>query len=111
MRWIAILGVFAYRWFLRPVFRRRCLFEESCSAFAIRALRTHGLQHGVPHVMERLASCRMPMSACFVVGADGAVQLLSAQSEGDRPIPPRALELLAFEASMRPFGHLDDSRG
>src|SRR5689334_2445429 len=97
MRWFAILFVYAYRACIRPFLRRRCLFAESCSAFGIRMFRCKGLQHGVPLVIARIASCRMPAAACFVLDPASGMRLLSVTPHPGLEIPPRALELLAQE--------------
>lgn len=101
MRWLAILGVLAYRLFVRPFWRRRCLFDESCSAHAIRTFRTRGLIHGLPLVRARVRSCRMPASACFVLEADGSARLLTATGHHGAAPPPQALALLARAAEQR----------
>ena len=100
MRWLGILGVLAYRLFVRPLLRRRCLYDESCSAHAIRQLRERGFLRAIPKIRARVRSCRMPAAACFVVGADGRARLLSATGHHGAPPPPRALELLASHAEQ-----------
>jgi putative component of membrane protein insertase Oxa1/YidC/SpoIIIJ protein YidD len=101
MRWLGILAVLGYRLFLRPFLRRRCLYDESCSTHAIRLLRTHGLVSALPLIRARIHSCRMPMSACFVIDADGRARLLSATGADGAAPPPRALELIAAEAEQQ----------
>lgn len=98
MRWLGILAILAYRAFVRPFMRRRCLFDESCSAFGIRMLREHGLWRAVPQIRRRVRSCRMPAAACFVLDAKGQPRLLSASGHAGAPPPPRALELIAADA-------------
>lgn len=98
MRWLGVLGVFAYRLFVRPFLRRRCLYDESCSAFAIRVLREHGMRRAVPQIRARVRSCRMPAAACFVIGADGRAHLLSATSHDGGALPPQALLVVAADA-------------
>ncbi len=100
MRWIAILGILAYRVFLRPFRRRQCLFEESCSAHGIRLLRAQGLRVATPLIRARIRSCRMPAMACFVLDADGRARLLSAHGHDGELVAPRALTLLAQQAEL-----------
>lgn len=94
MRWLAILCVVAYRAVLRPFYERICLYEESCSAFAIRTLRNHGFNHGLPVVVARLRSCRMPVRACFVLDDHGDLKMLSATTYDGGPVAPKAVEML-----------------
>lgn len=98
MRWIGVLAILAYRVFVRPFLRRRCLFDESCSAHGIRMLREHGLWAALPRIRHRVHSCRMPAAACFVIDANGQPRLLSASDHDGGAPPPRALELLAAQA-------------
>lgn len=105
MRWLAILAILGYRLVIRPLLRRRCLFDESCSAHAIRLLRERGVRRAVPLVRARIRSCRLPTAACFVVDASGRAQLLAATSHDGSPPPPRALALLAREAELHAGGH------
>lgn len=100
MRWLGILGVLAYRVFVRPFLRRRCLFDESCSTHAIRMLRTCGLRRALPQIRARVRSCRLPVAACFVIEADGRARLLSATGHDGSPPPPGALGLLALQAEQ-----------
>jgi hypothetical protein len=105
MRWLAILGVLAYRVFLRPFRRRQCLFDESCSAHGIRLLREHGVRVAAPMIRARIRSCRMPAMACFVLDADGRARLLTASGHDDQPIAPKALVLLAQQAELGAHPH------
>lgn len=111
MRWLAILAILGYRVLIRPFYRRVCLYDESCSAYAIRTLRDVGFVRGMPRIRARLRSCRMPAGACFVVGADGAARLISATSHTGAAVPPGALALLAKEAERagRHVGYAGDA--
>ena len=100
MRWVAILAVLAYRVFIRPLHRRVCLFEESCSAYAIRTLREVGFDLALPMIRARLRACRMPAGACFVLDSDGRARLISATSGTGADVPPAALAFLAHEAEV-----------
>ena len=107
MRWFGILAIVAYRLFIRPFRRRRCLFPESCSAYGIRLLRTQGLRAAVPQIRARIHSCRLPTSACFVLDASGRATLLSARGHDGADPPPMALELLAHHAETLTIGGYD----
>jgi putative component of membrane protein insertase Oxa1/YidC/SpoIIIJ protein YidD len=95
MRWLAILAIHAYRWFVRPILRRRCLFDESCSTFGIRVLRERGFVAGAALIRARLRSCQMPAAACFVLDEHGEARLLSSTGWNGQTVPPKAIELLA----------------
>ena len=101
MGWIGVAGIWLYRWFVRPFMRRRCLYDESCSQFAIRTFRERGLLRALGVIRARVRSCRMPAAAVFVIGTDGVPRLLSAAGHDGAAPPPRALELLAAEAARR----------
>jgi hypothetical protein len=98
MRWLAILAILAYRVFVRPFMRRRCLHDESCSTFGIRMLREHGLVGAVPRIRCRLRACRMPVSACFILDEAGQARLLSAAGHDGEAASPKAIEFLALRA-------------
>lgn len=98
MRWLAILGILAYRAVVRPWLGRRCLHDESCSAHAIRMLRQHGYRRAVPRIQARVRSCRLPAAACFVIDGDGRARLLAAHGHAGTTPPPRAFEVLARHA-------------
>lgn len=111
MRWLAILAIFGYRVLIRPFYRRVCLYDESCSAYAIRALREVGFVRGTSRIRARLRACRMPAGACFVIGADGAPRLISATSHTGAAVPPGALAVLTREAerASQHVGHAGDA--
>lgn len=46
-----------YRRWISPMFPPRCRFHPSCSAYAVDALRTHGLLRGAGLTLVRLAKC------------------------------------------------------
>lgn len=104
MRWLAIVCIFVYRWTVRPFLRRRCLYPESCSAFAIRELRELGVAAALPRIRARIRSCRLPASACFVVDEHGRARLISASGHDGLAPPPLALEILACEAEKCAHG-------
>lgn len=77
MRWLAILGVIGYRLVLRPFMRRRCLFDPSCSAFAIAMFRRVGFLHGLKATRARLHQCKTPARLAWTVGEDGKPEILA----------------------------------
>ena len=96
MRWLAILGVLAYRALVRPFIRRQCLYPESCSAHAIRVLRADGYRRAVPQIQARVQSCRMLDGACFVLDGEGRATLLGTTVSGAPP--PLLVQRLARHA-------------
>lgn len=101
MGWLGVLGIWLYRWLVRPFMRRRCLYPESCSQFAIRTFRERGLFGALSIIRHRVRSCRMPAGAAFVIGPDGVPTLLSATGHEGAAPPPMALEVLRAEAEAR----------
>jgi len=53
-----ILLVQAYRFAVSPFMPRCCRFHPSCSAYALEALRRHGLVRGGWLTVKRLARCQ-----------------------------------------------------
>ncbi len=76
MRWVAILLVRIYQRCLRRLVGRRCLYETTCSRYAIAAFRQHGFIAGLRLTRARLASCRLPARAAWAIGDDGRAELL-----------------------------------
>lgn len=76
MRWAAIALVRFYQLCLRRLVGRRCLYEITCSRYAIAALRAHGFIVGLRLTRARLASCRLPERAAWAIGEDGRAELL-----------------------------------
>lgn len=52
---VALLEV--YRRWISPLFLPHCRFHPSCSAYAVEALRVHGLLRGTGLTVVRLAKC------------------------------------------------------
>ncbi len=52
---IGLLGV--YRRWISPLFLPHCRFHPSCSAYAVEALRVHGLARGTGLAVLRLLKC------------------------------------------------------
>ena len=55
-------GIGLYRAFLRPLYRRECLFRVSCSEHVLRAARVEGLGGAWLAFRERLRTCRADYS-------------------------------------------------
>ena len=54
---LAALPVRAYRLLLRPWVGHRCLFQPTCSAYALEALARHGAFRGSWLAARRIARC------------------------------------------------------
>ncbi|WP_345783237.1 membrane protein insertion efficiency factor YidD [Actinomycetospora termitidis] len=52
---IALLGV--YRRWISPMFPPHCRFQPSCSAYAVEAVRVHGVLLGSDLAVVRLLKC------------------------------------------------------
>jgi putative membrane protein insertion efficiency factor len=57
VRYLAIGGVFAYRYTLGVLFPASCKYHPSCSQYAVEALRRYGLARGVVLAGWRLLRC------------------------------------------------------
>ena len=60
MTWSVRVGttlVRAYQLLLAPFTGGACRFEPSCSAYAMEAIETHGLVHGMVLSIRRVARC------------------------------------------------------
>ena len=55
--WLACAPIQLYRFVLSPFLPRACRFYPSCSAYALGALRTHGLVRGGWLALKRLLRC------------------------------------------------------
>lgn len=53
----ALAPVFAYQRLVSPLFPRRCKYEPTCSAYAVRAVRDYGILRGLVLAMWRLLRC------------------------------------------------------
>lgn len=52
-----LLAINGYRRFISPLLGPRCRFYPSCSDYAARAIRTHGLGRGTLLAVRRLVRC------------------------------------------------------
>lgn len=57
MRYLAIGGVYAYRYTLGVLFPASCKYHPSCSQYAIEALQRYGIARGVVLAGWRLLRC------------------------------------------------------
>jgi uncharacterized protein len=57
IRRLAQLPVLLYRWFLSPYLGRQCRFEPTCSAYALDAIRKHGVLRGYWLAVKRIGRC------------------------------------------------------
>lgn len=56
-RWLLILPIRFYRYFLSPWVGQACRFTPTCSAYAIEAIESHGPIHGSYLGFKRLCRC------------------------------------------------------
>jgi putative membrane protein insertion efficiency factor len=63
LAWIAIVPVRAYQWFISPLLPPSCRYEPTCSAYAVEALKRHGLIRGSYLTARRLLRCH-PWGGC-----------------------------------------------
>ena len=57
MKYLAVGGVYAYRYTLGVLFPASCKYHPSCSQYAIEALRRYGLARGVVLAGWRVLRC------------------------------------------------------
>ena len=105
---MALSVIWAYRWFVRPFLRRQCLFEPSCSEYALRTFRCVGFRAGVSLVRQRLHACRWPESVGWTIADDGKPQLLWFRSSNTDVDAPPAIAATAHER-LRALGFLPAS--
>ncbi len=54
---IVVGGLRAYRWLVSPFLGAACRFDPTCSEYAERAVRRHGILRGTWLALRRLARC------------------------------------------------------
>lgn len=59
---LAVRSLSAYKRFVSPLLPAACRYYPTCSAYAVQAVRRHGLLRGGLLAARRLASCH-PLSA------------------------------------------------
>lgn len=57
LTWVLIALIRVYQWTLRPLIGANCRFEPHCSAYAIEALRSHGVLRGSALAGWRVLRC------------------------------------------------------
>jgi putative membrane protein insertion efficiency factor len=57
MRFLLILLLRGYRYFLSPLIGNQCRFAPTCSAYALEAIERHGAWRGSVLAVRRLARC------------------------------------------------------
>jgi uncharacterized protein len=57
VRRAATVPIRLYQRFISPLFPRRCKYEPTCSAYALTAVRTHGVVRGTALAAWRLLRC------------------------------------------------------
>ncbi|WP_185234100.1 membrane protein insertion efficiency factor YidD [Teredinibacter franksiae] len=54
---LVLSPVYAYRYLVSPLLGPRCRFEPSCSAYAIEAVKGHGVIRGFYLAITRVGKC------------------------------------------------------
>lgn len=57
---VSVALIHLYRRLAPATLRDACLFEPTCSEYAILALRKHGVLRGWPLAIRRIHRCRQP---------------------------------------------------
>lgn len=57
MKWIALIPIRFYQWFISPLLGPRCRFTPTCSSYSYEAVQKHGLIKGVALGARRIAKC------------------------------------------------------
>ena len=57
MKYVAIAGVYAYRYTLGAFFPATCKYHPSCSQYAVDAFRRYGVARGAVLTVWRLLRC------------------------------------------------------
>ncbi|WP_406681938.1 membrane protein insertion efficiency factor YidD [Shewanella subflava] len=60
MVWLSIRCIYIYRYFAPQKLRDSCLYEPTCSEYAILALRKYGFLSGWRKAFKRIYSCKQP---------------------------------------------------
>jgi uncharacterized protein len=56
-RRVAVAPIIAYQRVISPALPRRCKYEPTCSAYAVRAIRRYGILRGLVLAAWRLLRC------------------------------------------------------
>lgn len=57
IKFLCLLPIRFYRFFISPFLAPKCRFEPSCSAYAEEAISTHGALNGIYLSIKRLLKC------------------------------------------------------
>ena len=57
MRYILILPIRFYRYFISPLFPPSCRFTPTCSEYAIEVIKEHGPFKGTMMAIKRVSKC------------------------------------------------------
>jgi uncharacterized protein len=57
MKYVAIVLIKAYRWFIRPLLGDNCRFYPTCSCYSEEAFHRHGFVRGLWLTCRRLCKC------------------------------------------------------
>ncbi|PCJ11351.1 MAG: hypothetical protein COB04_19250 [Gammaproteobacteria bacterium] len=60
MVWLSIRLIYFYRLIAPKGLRSSCLFEPTCSEYAVQALRKYGLIQGWLKSINRISRCKQP---------------------------------------------------
>lgn len=57
MRYLFIMPIKFYRYFISPLYPPSCRFKPTCSEFAILAIKKYGAFKGLYFAIKRLSKC------------------------------------------------------
>lgn len=57
VRWVAVLPILLYRWFISPMLPAACNYTPSCSRYAVDAVLKHGVWRGLVMGAMRIGRC------------------------------------------------------
>ncbi|MGC9386006.1 MAG: membrane protein insertion efficiency factor YidD [Hydrogenovibrio sp.] len=57
LKWLVILPIRFYQWFISPLLGPRCRFYPSCSHYTVEAVQTHGVLRGLWLGIKRVVKC------------------------------------------------------
>jgi uncharacterized protein len=59
---LAIFAIHIYQRRIPSRWKRKCLFEPSCSRYAELAIRKYGIRRGIRVAVQRVVRCRPPVA-------------------------------------------------
>ncbi len=57
LKWLLIVPIKFYQWFISPIIGPRCRFYPSCSHYAVEAIEQHGVLCGFWLAIKRVFRC------------------------------------------------------